>query len=117
MLYEEFKSLIGAVLHQGLRGEALADALAMSVECGKIYESEDRLATDVYFSLLHYAAGEEEMPPAEREYFLDCLNGDREYNREDKLDLIRSWYDGYLFGGTEVYCPWALSWRPIELDQ
>ena len=57
MFYEAFKSLIGEVLRQGLGGEALADALAKSVDCGKIYESEDRLATDVYFSLLHCAAG------------------------------------------------------------
>ena len=87
MYYEEFKSLIGAVLRQGLRGNALADALAKSVDCGKIYESEDRLATDAYFSLLHYAAGEEEIPSAEWESFLDCLNGDREYNLEDKLKI------------------------------
>ena len=87
MYYEEFKRLIGAVLRQGLRGEALADALAISVDCTKIYESEDRLATDVYVSLLHYAAGEEEIPQAEWEYFLDCLNGDREYHLEDKLKL------------------------------
>jgi hypothetical protein len=87
MFYEEFKRLISAVLRQGLRGEALADALAKSVDCTKIYESEDRLAADAYFSLLHYAAGEEEIPPAEWEYFLDYLNGDREYNLEDKLKI------------------------------
>jgi len=87
MFYEEFKRLISAVLRQGLRGEALADALAKSVDCTKIYESEDRLAADAYFSLLHYAAGEEEIPPAEWEYFLDCLNGDREYSLADKLKL------------------------------
>lgn len=23
-----------------------------------------------------------------------------------KMDLIRKWYDGYLFGNTEVFCPW-----------
>ena len=28
------------------------------------------------------------------------------YDREDKINLIRSWYDGYVFGGTEIYCPW-----------
>ena len=87
MFYEEFKRLIGAVLRQGLRGEALAYALAKSVDCTKIYESEDRLAADAYFSLLHYAAGEEEIPATEWEYFLDCLNGDREYRLEDKLKL------------------------------
>ena len=87
MYDEEFRRLIGAVLRQSLRDEALADALAKSVDCTKIYESEDRLATDVYFSLLHYAAGEEEIPPAEWNYLLECLNGDREYSLEDKLKL------------------------------
>lgn len=24
----------------------------------------------------------------------------------DKLALIKSWYDGYIFGGAEVFCPW-----------
>ncbi len=24
----------------------------------------------------------------------------------DKADLIREWYDGYVFGNTSVYCPW-----------
>ena len=25
---------------------------------------------------------------------------------EDKLPLVREWYDGYLFGNTHMYCPW-----------
>ncbi len=28
------------------------------------------------------------------------------YGREDYLDSIREWYDGYYFGGTRLYCPW-----------
>ena len=28
------------------------------------------------------------------------------YDREEKLGLLREWYDGYVFGGTEIYCPW-----------
>ena len=24
----------------------------------------------------------------------------------DKADVFRSWYDGYVFGNTSVYCPW-----------
>ena len=27
-------------------------------------------------------------------------------DRENRLDLVRSWYDGYVFGNTKVYCPW-----------
>lgn len=27
----------------------------------------------------------------------------------DKLDLVKSWYDGYIFGDSEVFCPWDVS--------
>ena len=43
---------------------------------------------------------------------------------EDKGELIRSWYDGYVFGNSYVYCPWdvinyvaALLRRPAMLPQ
>ena len=26
-----------------------------------------------------------------------------------KLNLIKDWYDGYIFGNTEVFCPWDVS--------
>ena len=32
-----------------------------------------------------------------------------EYRAEDKIDEIRSWYNGYVFGGTEIYNPWSVS--------
>ena len=30
------------------------------------------------------------------------------YGAEDKLGEIRSWYDGYRFGGREIYNPWSV---------
>lgn len=30
------------------------------------------------------------------------------YHREDKIDTLRQWYDGYRFGDTEVYNPWSV---------
>ncbi len=27
-------------------------------------------------------------------------------DREDKADVIREWYNGYVFGNSYVYCPW-----------
>ena len=27
----------------------------------------------------------------------------------DKMEMIRKWYDGYIFGNTEVFCPWDVS--------
>lgn len=29
------------------------------------------------------------------------------YHREDKMDIVKTWYDGYLFGNSEVYNPWS----------
>ena len=28
------------------------------------------------------------------------------YDQEDKMKLVRPWYDGFVFGNTEIYCPW-----------
>lgn len=28
------------------------------------------------------------------------------YGLEDRFDSVKEWYDGYLFGNTDVYCPW-----------
>lgn len=30
------------------------------------------------------------------------------YDRESFMDTVREWYDGYLFGETEVYNPWSV---------
>lgn len=30
------------------------------------------------------------------------------YEREDKLPEIKEWYDGYMYGNTEVYNPWSV---------
>ena len=27
----------------------------------------------------------------------------------DKTDIIRKWYDGYVFGNSQVYCPWDVA--------
>ncbi len=27
-------------------------------------------------------------------------------DREDKAEVIKEWYDGYVFGGSLLYCPW-----------
>lgn len=29
-----------------------------------------------------------------------------EFHLSDKIDAIREWYDGYVFGNIEMYCPW-----------
>lgn len=30
------------------------------------------------------------------------------YGREERFNDMKEWYDGYLFGSTEVYNPWSV---------
>ena len=87
MFYEELKQIIRLVLQQGLSGQALMDALTADVNPTEIYASDDMLAMDSYFSLLHYATGDEVVADAEWKYFLDCLNGNRVYSLDEKLQM------------------------------
>ena len=87
MIYEVLKQIIGSVMEQGLSGPVLMAALTANINPSEIYESDDMLVTDSYFSLLHFATGEEMVTDAEWKYFLDCLNGNRVYNLEEKLQM------------------------------
>ena len=31
------------------------------------------------------------------------------FGMADKMELIKEWYDGYIFGNTEVFCPWDVA--------
>lgn len=31
------------------------------------------------------------------------------FEMSDKIELIKKWYDGYIFGNTEVFCPWDVA--------
>ena len=31
------------------------------------------------------------------------------FGMSDKMELIKEWYDGYIFGNTEVFCPWDIA--------
>lgn len=41
-----------------------------------------------------------------REEVVEMLDA---FGMADKLELIRRWYDGYIFGNTEVFCPWDVA--------
>ena len=53
----------------------------------QIYDSDEELITDAFFTLKHYASGEEEVSKDEWMYFLECLAGKREYNMEAKMSI------------------------------
>ncbi len=39
----------------------------------------------------------------------------RDYGLEEKIDEARQWYDGYLFGKSEVYNPWSVTSYVIDM--
>ena len=38
------------------------------------------------------------------------------YGLENKIDIIKKWYDGYLFGKTEIYNPWSIMYYVDDLN-
>jgi len=76
---EEFKDIIRAVLNDGLCGSKLSDTVIQSIKPAEIYESDDRLVTDLYFAIMHFAGGEEHISSAEWLYYLQCMEGKRKH--------------------------------------
>ena len=81
----EFETLIKKIVDKKLEKDKILEYLMDVVECDKIYDSDDEMVTDIYFTLKHYANGEEEISKEEWQYFLDCLSGKCEYNMEEKI--------------------------------
>ena len=55
-------------------GQPLMKVLTEKVSPAEIYASDDMLVTDPYFSLLHFATGEETVTDAEWKYLLDIYH-------------------------------------------
>ena len=95
-----FKSLYGSVLKTNL-------SLKMGVLTGAI-----RVAQAGIFSDLNNIETHTILDEAYDEYFglleNEVENSLIEYKTEDKLEDVKSWYDGYKFGNMEVYNPWSI---------
>lgn len=87
MYHNEMKKVIEKVVKGNIDKYVLMDYLMDSFDCEKIYDSDEELITDAFFTLKHYAVGEEEVSKDEWLYFLECLEGRREYNIEDKMRI------------------------------
>lgn len=95
-----FKTLYGNVLKTN-------SSLKMGVLTGAI-----RVAQAGIFSDLNNIETHTILDEAYDEYFglleneVECAL--MEYKAEDKLEDVKSWYDGYKFGNMEVYNPWSI---------
>ena len=95
-----FKTLYGNVLKTNSN-------LKMGVLTGAI-----RVAQAGIFSYLNNIETHTILDEAYDEYFglleNEVENILIEYKSEDKLEDVKSWYDGYKFGNMEVYNPWSI---------
>ena len=95
-----FKTLYGNVLKTNSN-------LKMGVLTGAI-----RVAQAGIFSDLNNIETHTILDEAYDEYFglleNEVENSLIEYKTEDKLEDVKSWYDGYKFGNMEVYNPWSI---------
>lgn len=95
-----FKGLYGAVLKTN-------SSLKMGVLTGAIRVAQAGIFSDLNNIEVHTILDE-----AYDEYFglleNEVENALIEYQTEDRLEDVKSWYDGYKFGNMEVYNPWSI---------
>jgi hypothetical protein len=87
--YSEFTILLSEIKNKEVLKEMINEYLVNLIDCEYIYESDDSLLSDVYFTLKHYAIGEEGITSEEIEYFLECLNGKKIHSFEDKMSIFK----------------------------
>ena len=100
--YDQMIFLIRSLLEQALKTN---DSLKFSVMTGCMRISKESIFTGLN-NLKVLSITDERYD----EYFGFTDAEVREmlkyYGIEDHYEEVKNWYDGYLFGGVEVYCPW-----------
>lgn len=81
------KEMIAKILTGRADRRALREEL-YKIDPEEIYEGDNLLHSDAYFTLAHYISGEEEIREIEWVYLLKCLNGEEEFSFDSKMSLI-----------------------------
>lgn len=89
MYHNEMKEIIEKVVKGDIDRDALIEYLINNFDWEKIYDTSETMISDAFFTLKHYASGEEDVGDEEWLYFLECLSGKREYNIEEKISIIK----------------------------
>lgn len=100
--YEEMASLIRNLFSRALKSN---DSLQFAVLTGCL-----RIARESIFTGLNNLHVLSVTDVEYDEYFGFSDSEVRDmlhyYALDEKYELVKTWYDGYLFGNAEVYCPW-----------
>ena len=102
--YKEMVSFIRSLFESALKTN---DALERAVITGCLRISKESIFTGLNHLQISsvYNNGYEEafgFTQSETEQML------RDYGMEDRIPEAKEWYDGYLFGETEIYNPWSI---------
>ena len=102
----EFYSAMLDVI-RGVMGTALKDNeyLKFAVITGCLHIAKESIFTGTN-NFVSYSVLDEDF--SEYFGFLDCEVAEilSAAGRSDKADVIKEWYDGYIFGNSSLYCPW-----------
>ena len=102
--YEQMLDVIKGMLSVALKTN---EYLKLAVVTGCLRIAKESIFTGNNFA--SYSVTDEDFS----EYFgftqeeVNCLLAD--VGCMDKADIIRKWYDGYVFGNSRVYCPWDVA--------
>lgn len=95
MYHEKMNAIISLVLNKQVSKDFILEYLSNNFSPTKIYDSDDSLITDAYFSLLHYAWDEEQILNEEWEYFIKCFNGECVHNFDEKNAMLHECLEKY----------------------
>ena len=88
MYYNELVQIIEKILSGDYEKQVLELYMEEIFDFGKIYDSDDELLTDVFFTIKHYLCGEDEVTKKEWLYLENCLLGKGTYSMEEKMRVI-----------------------------
>ena len=85
--YSIFRKILERYKTNEISKKEINTILTNEVDIEYVHNSNDTLASDLYYSLLHYSFGEDDFTIPEALYFLECLNGLRKHSFEDKFTI------------------------------
>lgn len=86
------KAIISKILQKDITNEEIREML-YKVDPEATLNSENQLCSDAYFSLKHFASGEEDITNVEWNYLLKCFNGEEKFSFASKMRQIRKSMD------------------------
>ena len=102
--YDEMINFIRVLFESAIKGN---QALHMTVLTGCLRISKESIFTGMN-NLVAYSVINKEYSKCYGFTELEITQMLEYYNLQDKFDTIKTWYDGYLYGNTEIYNPWSV---------